>query len=73
MPATCHRWTLYNLSWALLALKAGLSMTRNTNVHGAVVWEYPRFEKQTCASAHGGDVRPLRCESRPYPSLALLA
>ena len=44
-------WTLYNLSWAVLALKAAFSMTRTTNVHGAVVWEYPRFERQACASA----------------------
>ena len=33
-------WTLYNLSWAVLALKAAFLMTRTTNVHGAVVWEY---------------------------------
>ena len=42
MPLTCRRWTLYTLSWALLALKATLSMTRTIN-NGAVVWEYPRF------------------------------
>ena len=28
-------WTLYNLSWAVLALKAAFLMTRTTNVHTA--------------------------------------
>ena len=59
-------WTLYNLSWAVLALKAAFSMTRTTNVHGAVVWEYPRFERQACASAAMSDA-PAAIESRPSP------
>ena len=67
MPSTCRRWTLYNLSWALLALKATLSMTRTIN-NGAVVWEYPRFEKQACASAE----MYARCDAKvalpPSPS-----
>ena len=61
-------WTLYNLSWAVLALKAAFSMTRTTNVHGAVVWEYPRFETQACASA----AMYARCDAKvalhPSPS-----
>ena len=61
-------WTLYNLSWAVLALKAAFSMTRTTNVHGAVVWEYPRFERQACASA----AMYARCDAKvalhPSPS-----
>ena len=67
MPSTCRRLTLYNLSWALLALKATLSMTRTIN-NGAVVWEYPRFEKQACASAE----MYARCDAKvalpPIPS-----
>ena len=65
-------WTLYNLSWAVLALKAAFSMTRTTNVHGAVVWEYPRFETQACASA----AMYARAAMRKSPftlALALLA
>ena len=61
-------WTLYNLSWVVLALKAAFSMTRTTNVHGAVVWEYPRFERQACASA----AMYARCDAKvalhPSPS-----
>ena len=67
MPLTCRRWTLYTLSWALLALKATLSMTRTIN-NGAVVWEYPRFEKQACANAE----MYARCDAKvalpPSPS-----
>ena len=61
-------WTLYNLSWAVLALKAALTMTRTTDVHGTVVWEYPRFERQACASA----AMYARCDAKvalhPSPS-----
>ena len=69
MPASCRRWTLYNLSWALLALKAALSMTRTADMHGAVVWEYPRFEKKACASAN----MYARCDAKVTLPLALLA
>ena len=47
-------------------------MTRTTNVHGAVVWEYPRFETQACASA----AMYARAAMRKSPftlALALLA
>jgi hypothetical protein len=50
MPAGCRRWTIYNLSWALLALKAAFSMTCNNEKQGVVQYEYPRFEKEACCS-----------------------
>jgi hypothetical protein len=64
MPAGCRRWTIYNLSWALLALKAAFSMTCNNDMQGVAQYEYPRFEKEACCSHLAADVRPLPCEHR---------
>ena len=70
MPAGCRRWTIYNLSWALLALKAAFSMTCNNEKQGVVQYEYPRFEKEACCSQQ----MYARCNANialpPSPALA---
>ena len=40
-----------------------------SSMHGAVVWEYPRFEKKACASAN----MYARCDAKVTLPLALLA
>ena len=52
MPLGCRRWTIFNLSWALLALKAALTMTRTTNQQGVEEYEYPHFEKGAYCSSN---------------------
>ena len=49
MPAGCRRWTLYNLSVVLCALKCAFTMVRKPGI--VVEYDYPKFDKEAHCSA----------------------
>ena len=51
MPSGSRRWTLYNLSWVLLALKGGFTITRTKDINNVEQLAYAIFNKETFCSA----------------------
>ena len=51
MPSGARRWTLYNLSWVLLALKASFTITRTKDINNVERLAYASFNKETFCSA----------------------
>ena len=51
MPAGSRFWTIYNLSWVLLALKTAFTMTRTKDINNVEQLSYASFNKETFCSA----------------------
>lgn len=51
MPDGGRFWTIYNLSWVLLALKAAFTMTRTMDINRVEKLAYVSFNKETFCSA----------------------
>ena len=66
MPSGARRWTLYNLSWVLLALKASFTITRTKDINNVEQLAYTR------ASTRRPSARPPCSPARLQKSVGRL-